>query len=41
MVRLVDDLLNVSRLEAGVMKVKSQRTNLAEFLNDIVAEIRP
>ena len=40
MVRLVNDLLNVSRLETGIINVNKTEVNLSEFINDLVKEAR-
>ncbi len=40
MVRLVDDLLNVSRLEAGAIAINPQRTTIAKFVSDVINEVR-
>ncbi|MBU1132019.1 PAS domain S-box protein [Patescibacteria group bacterium] len=41
MVRLVNDLLNVSRLETGRMKVSPESLQLEVFLQNIIAEVQP
>lgn len=37
--RLLNDLLNVSRLETGRIKINSKKTNLKEFLKDQIRDI--
>ncbi len=39
--RLVDDLLNVSRIEGGNISIKPQEINLNEFINSYIEETRP
>jgi signal transduction histidine kinase len=41
MVQLVDDLLNVSRIETGTLRVVPVSTNLKSFLETIIAELEP
>jgi len=41
MVRLVDDLLNVSRIETGTLRVVPEEVDLKEFLESIVGELMP
>ena len=41
MIRLVNDLLNVSRLETGRMKIDSVLTNFEDFVEDIINEALP
>lgn len=41
MVRLVNDLLNVSRLDSGKLKIEPSPTQLEAFLQKIVNEIKP
>lgn len=38
MIRLVNDLLNVSRLESGRLAVRPQSTDIAELIEDVVKE---
>ncbi len=41
MVQLVDDLLNVSRIETGTLRVVPVQTNLKQFVQSIVKELDP
>ncbi len=41
MVRLVNDLLNVTRIESGRLIVDPQPTDLKEFIENIIAEAKP
>jgi len=41
MISLVNDLLNVSRLESGSIGVTPEPTDLGELINDILTEIKP
>jgi PAS domain S-box-containing protein len=41
MVKLVNDLLNVTRIESGRLKIDPQPTNLSEFIKSIIAEAGP
>lgn len=41
MIRLVENLLNVSKLETGVLAVKFEQINLKGFVNEIVNELNP
>ncbi len=41
MVALVNDLLNVSRLETGRLKIEPVATNLVVFIKDVLKEIEP
>jgi PAS domain S-box-containing protein len=41
MVVLVNDLLNMSRLESGRLKIEPVETELCEFIRDIINEIMP
>jgi len=38
--RLVEDLLEISRLEAGAVKLQLSRFNLVEFLENVIAQSR-
>ena len=39
--RLIDNLLNIARIEAGVVEVAKQNTSLNELLGDAVDIVRP
>ncbi len=41
MVKLVNDLLNVSRLETGRLKIQPKSTDLVKFIKDIIDEAKP
>jgi PAS domain S-box-containing protein len=41
MIKLVNDLLNISRIETGRLKVEPEPTDLVSFISDIVQEIWP
>ena len=41
LVRLVDDLLEVSRVSRGLIELRKERIDLARVVNDSVAAIRP
>jgi signal transduction histidine kinase/chemotaxis receptor (MCP) glutamine deamidase CheD len=41
MVKLVNDLLNVSRIETGRLKIEPISTNLYKFIQDIINEAKP
>lgn len=41
MVQLVDDLLNVSRIETGTLRVVPVSTNIKQFLETIIKELEP
>jgi len=41
MVKLVDDLLNVSRIETGRLKIDPQVIDLIVFIEDIIKELAP
>lgn len=41
MIQLVDNLLNVSRIETGKMKIKLSTTNLHEFIKNCIKEAIP
>jgi PAS domain S-box-containing protein len=41
MVKLVNDLLNVTRIESGRLKIDPQPTNLSDFIKSIIAEAGP
>ena len=41
MVQLVDDLLNVSRIEAGTLRVMPTETNLKQFIQSVIRELEP
>ncbi len=41
MISLVNDLLNVSRLELGRLKIDPVSTNIEDFLQDIIKELSP
>ena len=40
MIRLVNDLLNLSRLETGAISIKPKEINLVDFLNDMVRDYK-
>ncbi|MBU0577732.1 PAS domain S-box protein [Patescibacteria group bacterium] len=40
MIKLVNDLLNISRLEAGVINVTPKKTDISEFVNELIKESR-
>jgi len=39
--RLIDNILNISRLESGVLKVSKDTLNGIEIVNDVIATMRP
>lgn len=41
LIKLVNDLLNVSRIESGKLAVDMQKVELGQFINDVIAEIKP
>ncbi len=41
MVRLVNDLLNVTRIESGRLRVSPQDTDISEFIKDVIIEAKP
>ncbi len=41
LINLVDDLLNISRMESGRMQFKWQNYNIEDVVSSVVAEIRP
>ncbi len=41
MVRLVNDLLNVSRIESGRLRVDPQALKITEFIDTVIAEAKP
>jgi signal transduction histidine kinase len=41
MVRLVNDLLSLSRLESGKLRIDPQLTQLAEMINALINELKP
>lgn len=41
MVRLVNDLLNVARIESGRLKIDPVPTDVNKLINDILAEVKP
>ena len=41
MVRLVNDLLNVTRIESGRLKVETQKIDIKKFLKSIISEAKP
>ncbi len=41
MVRLVNDLLNVSRIESGRLRVEPQAVDVVAFIKNIIAEAKP
>ncbi len=41
MVRLVNDLLNVTRIESGRLMVNPQPIDLEKFIEDIITEVKP
>ncbi len=38
---LVNDLLNVSRLESGMLKIEPKNINIKDFISDIIKEVLP
>lgn len=41
MIKLINDLLNISRLESGRLAVKPIKTNLTDFIEQLIAEFEP
>lgn len=41
LIKLVNDLLNISRIEAGRLEMKPEVTDLAEMINSIFEELKP
>jgi len=41
MIRLVNDLLNVSRLETGRLRIEPEETDIEEFIEEIIADTKP
>lgn len=41
MVRLVNDLLNVTRIESGKLRVEPQLLDVVSFIKNIIAEVKP
>ncbi|MFH1711640.1 MAG: ATP-binding protein [Patescibacteria group bacterium] len=41
MIKLVSDLLNVSRIEIGTLKIEPKRTNPTELMNEAINEVKP
>ncbi len=41
MVRLVNDLLNVTRIESGRLRVSPQDVDFSEFIRDVITEAKP
>ncbi len=41
MIKLVNDLLNVSRLETGRLIIRTKPTQLEDFIQDIINEVKP
>ena len=41
MLKLIEDLLNISRVESGRLKVEPKRTNLVRFIQGVIEEVRP
>ena len=41
MTKLVNDLLNISRLDAGVIGVEPQKIDLVDLLNQLIKEVKP
>ena len=39
--RLIDDMLNVSSIEAGALRVTMQKVELARLLQDVIQKVRP
>lgn len=41
LIKLVNDLLNVSRIESGRLSVDMQKVSLSQFAADVIAEVKP
>jgi len=41
LIKLVNDMLNISRIESGKMTFNFQKVDLVKLLQDIIAEVRP
>ncbi len=41
LIKLVNDLLNVSRIESGKLSVDMQKLDVANFVNEVIAEVKP
>lgn len=41
LIKLVNDLLNISRIEAGRLEMKPEETDMAEMINSILEELKP
>lgn len=41
LIKLVNDLLNVSRIESGKLAVDMQKVELPNFINEVIAEVKP
>jgi signal transduction histidine kinase len=41
LIKLVNDMLNVSRIESGRINIQAQSTDIAKLIDDVVGEIKP
>jgi signal transduction histidine kinase len=39
--RLVDDMLDISRIRTGILKINKEQVNLAEVIADVIERLRP
>lgn len=39
--RLIDDILNISRIESGALHMSKKRINLMEIIDDVIETVRP
>jgi len=39
--RLIDNILNISRLESGVLKISKETLNIIEIVNDVITMMQP
>ncbi len=39
--RLIDDILNISRIESGVLNINREQLNLVPIIDDVMAALRP